>query len=206
MKHILLICILFPNFLNGQNSKGYVIKTLLLQDVIYQNPNFIIEKQLTNSYSIELQMALRNGDWHMPGGEGPPIPNFITSTGFTTGLSVRYYFTKTKIAPNSWYTAGLLRYNSTKIKRADFQKGNHSEPRTVDLQRKGPELGIVLGRQFLVLKHFTTELYFGGGTYLQFYKEDYIAGPENEVIPKQTIFKFRPYLGWSIGYYFSRNL
>ena len=113
--------------------------------------------------------------------------------------------TNQKVIPNSWFVAGIVRYNSTKIKNAEIQKGIHSEPRTVNLNRRGPEMGITFGRQLIFLKHFTTELYAGGGTYLQFYEEEYISGPENEVIPEQTVFTFRPYLGLTLGYIFRKE-
>ena len=205
MKYLYILFILFPLSLSAQISHGFLVKTLLVQDAFRQNPNIIFEKRLSAKISIELLAALRNGDWYMPGGEGPYLFPVVTSNGFTAGLSARYYFSKQQKAPDSWFTSALLRYNNTTIKKAGFQTGIHSEPRIVNLSRSGPEIGIILGRQFLVFNHFTTELYFGGGTYLQFYKEEYISGPENEVIPKQTIFTFRPYLGWTIGYYFGRN-
>jgi len=205
MKRLLVIFILFPFLLNGQISKGFLIKSLVLQDVFYQNPNLIVEKLINKNYSVELLMALRNGDWYMPGGEGPPFPHFSTSTGFTVGLSTRYYLAKRKVIPNSWFVSGILRYNNTNIKNAEIQTGLHSEPRTVNLNRKGPEIGITFGRQLIFLKHFTTELYVGGGTYLQFRKEDYISGPELEVIPEQSVFTFRPYLGLTLGYILRKN-
>jgi hypothetical protein len=205
MKRLLILLILFPFLLNGQTSKGFLIKTLVLQDAFYQNPNIIFEKLINKNYSVELLLALRNGDWYNNGGEGPPTPEFSASDGFTVGLSTRYYLTKQKVIPDSWFVSGILRYNNTKIKNAEIQTGIHSEPRTVNLNRKGPEIGIAFGRQLIFLKHFTTELYVGGGTYLQFYEEEYISGPENEVIPEQTVFTFRPYLGLTLGYIFRKN-
>jgi hypothetical protein len=205
MERLLILLILFPFLLNGQTSKGFLVKTLVLQDAFYQNPNLILEKLINKNYSVELLLALRNGDWYNAGGEGLNTPQFSTSNGFTVGLSTRHYLTKQKIIPNSWFISGIFRYNNTKIKNAEIQTGIHSEPRTVNLFRKGPEIGITFGRQLIFLKHFTTELYVGGGTYLQFYEEEYISGPENEVIPEQTVFTFRPYLGLTLGYIFRKN-
>lgn len=205
MKHIIIIFILLPFFLKGQTSNGILVKSLLLQDAFYQNPNLVIEKLISDHYSAELLLALRNGDWYMPGGEGPPLPKFATSTGFTIGLSTRYYLSKESQIPNSFFTSLMARYNNTKIKNAEIQTGIDSEPRMVNLSRNGPELGIAFGWQWIILKHFTTEIYTGGGAYLQFYKEEYVAGPENEVIPEQTILTFRPYLGWTIGYLFRKE-
>ena len=73
-KRLLIILILFPFLVNGQISKGFIIKTLVLQDAFYQNPNLIFEKLINKNYSVELLLALRNGDWYNAGGEGPPLP------------------------------------------------------------------------------------------------------------------------------------
>ncbi len=204
MERLFIFFILFPFFLQGQTSKGFILKTMVVQDAFYQNPNLIIEKLLTERYSVELLLSLRNGDWYMGGGEGPVVPKFSTSNGFTIGLSTKYYLTRENKIPNSWFTSGILRYNKTVIKEAEIQKGIHSEPRKVNLSRNGPELGIVFGRQLIFLKHFTTEWYIGAGGYLQFYQEEYISGPESEVIPDQTKFTFRPYFGWTVGYLFRK--
>ena len=205
MKHLLIILFIFPFFLNAQTSKGLIVKTLVFQDAFHQNPNLVFEKIINRNYSVELLLALRNGDWYNNGGEGPPTPQFSTSTGYTIGLSTKYYFAKRKVIPDSWFVSGILRFNSTTIKNAEIQTGIHSEPRKVNLNRKGPEIGVRFGRQLLFLKHFTTELYVGGGTYLQSYVEEYISGPENEVIPVQTVFTFRPYLGFTLGYIFRKK-
>ncbi len=205
MKHLLIILFIFPFFLNAQTSKGLIVKTLVFQDAFHQNPNLVFEKIINKNYSVELLLALRNGDWYNNGGEGPPAPHFSTSTGYTIGLSTKYYFAKRKVIPDSWFVSGILRFNSTTIKNAEIQTGIHSEPRKVNLNRKGPEIGVRFGRQLLFLKHFTTELYVGGGTYLQSYVEEYISGPENEVIPVQTVFTFRPYLGLTLGYIFRKK-
>jgi len=205
MKHLLIILFIFPFFLNAQTSKGLIVKTLVFQDAFHQNPNLVFEKIINKNYSVELLLALRNGDWYNNGGEGPPAPHFSTSTGYTIGLSTKYYFAKRKVIPDSWFVSGILRFNSTTIKNAEIQTGIHSEPRKVNLNRKGPEIGVRFGRQLLFLKHFTTELYVGGGTYLQSYVEEYISGPENEVIPVQTVFTFRPYLGFTLGYIFRKK-
>ncbi|KAF0132235.1 MAG: hypothetical protein FD155_759 [Bacteroidetes bacterium] len=205
MKHLLIILFLFPFLLNGQTSKGLIVKTLVFQDAFHQNPNLVFEKIINRNYSVELLLALRNGDWYNNGGEGPPAPHFSISTGYTIGLSTKYYLTKRKVIPDSWFVSGIFRFNSTTIKTAEIQTGIHSEPRRINLNRKGPEIGFIFGRQLLFLKHFTTELYVGGGTYLQYYEEEFISGPENEVIPKQTVFTFRPYLGLTLGYIFRKK-
>jgi len=205
MKRLLILLILVPFLLNGQTSKGFLVKTLVLQDAFYQNPNIVFEKLIDKKYSIELLLALRNGDWYHHGGEGPPLPTFRTSNGFTIGLSTRYYLTRHKVIPNSWFVSGILRYNNTVIRNAELQKELYFDSRTVNLYRKGPEFGITFGRQLIFLKHFTMEFYFGGGTYLQFYEEEYISGPEDEVEPDQTVFTFRPYLGLTLGYIFRKN-
>ncbi|HLO92467.1 MAG TPA: DUF3575 domain-containing protein [Lentimicrobium sp.] len=205
MKRLLILLILFPFLLNGQTSNGFLIKTLVLQDAFHQNPNVIFEKLMNNNLSVELLLALRNGDWYIQGGEGPSFAKFSTSKGFTVGASTRYYLMKQTHNPHSWFVSGTLRYNNTKIKNAKIQTGIHSEPRTVNLNRKGPEIGITVGRQMIFLEHFTIEVYIGGGTYLRSYQEEYVAGPENEVKADKTAFIFRPYLGMTFGYLFRNS-
>ena len=204
MKKLLLIFIAFPILLSGQESSGFVLKTLMLQDIFYKNPNLIIEKPIKSNNSIELLVALRNSDWFHTGGEGPPIPHMYDCTGFTLGISFRHYFPKSKSVPNTWFVSGLIRYNDTYIKDLDMSGGIHSISRTVNLHRNGPELGIVFGRQFLILKHFTTEIYLGTGAYIQYYNEEFISGIEAETLSNEMSFKFRPSIGWTVGYFFNK--
>ena len=204
MKKTFLIFIAFPILLSGQESSGLVLKTLILQDIFYKNPNLIIEKPIKSNNSIEFLVALRNSDWINTGGEGPPIPNMYDCNGFTVGLSFRHYFPEQKSIPNAWYLSGLIRYNDTHIKNLEMYNGIHSISRTVNLHRNGPEFGIVFGRQFLVLKQFTTELYLGTGAYVQFYNEEFISGIESETLTNEIFIKFRPYIGWTIGYFFKK--
>jgi hypothetical protein len=205
MKKIFLVFILFPILLSGQESSGLVVKTLVLQDILYKNPNLIIEKPLTSNNSIELLLALRNSDWINTGGEGPPIPKMYDCSGFAIGLSFRHYFTESRLIPNAWFLSGLLRYNETRIKNLEMYNGIHSISRTVNLHRNGPEFGFLFGRQFLILKHITTELYLGTGAYMQFYDEEFISGIESETLTNEIDFKFRPYIGWSIGCFINKN-
>ena len=76
--------------------------------------------------------------------------------------------------------------------------GRHSTSRIVGLKRSGPEIGIIAGHQFLALKHITIELYMGAGTYLQSYRETFISGNENEMIPVQIKIYF-PALFWLVS-------
>jgi hypothetical protein len=205
MKRLLAITILFPIFLSAQTPHGFIIKSLVIQDALHQNPNIIVEKILNNRYSVELAAALRNGTWYWQGGKGSIFPTFRECTGFSVGIAARYYLSEKK-SPNAWYTSGLLRYSETHIKQASlYTAGSNGGQRKVNLSRSGSELGLVFGRQFLIAKHITTEVYIGAGTYLQFSKEDYVSGPLDEVIPEQVNFKFRPYLGWTAGYFFGKK-
>jgi hypothetical protein len=205
MKRLLTIFILFPFLLQGQTSKGFLVKTLFYQDAFYHNPNIIVEKLLNKNYSVELLLALRNGDWYIPGGKGlgADLPHLMRSNGFTIGLSGRYYFTTQNVIPNSWFVSGIIRYNDTQIKNAHLQTGAYS--RTVNLNRNGPEVGVSLGRQWIFLKHFAAEIYFGGGTYFQFYQEVFNSDAQNKVLSEKAIFIFRPYLGMTLGYFFRKN-
>ncbi|MCC7318472.1 MAG: hypothetical protein IT219_08050 [Bacteroidales bacterium] len=205
MNKIFLFFIAFPILVSGQESSGLVVKTLILQDIFNKNPNFIIEKPIKSNNSIEFLAAFRNSDWINNGGEGPPIPNMFDCNGFTVGLSFRHYFLKRRIFPNAWHLSGLIRYNNTQIKNLEMYKGLHSTSRTVNIHRNGPEMGIIFGRQFLILKHITTELYIGTGAYMQFYDEDYISGNISETLTNEFYVQFRPYLGWSVGYYFKKK-
>jgi hypothetical protein len=205
MKHLLIIFILFPIFISAQTSHGFILKSLVLQDAVHQNPNVIVEKVINNRYSVEFAAALRNGTWYWQGGKGSIFPTFRECTGFSVGIAARYYLSEKK-SPNAWYTSGLLRYNETHIKQASlYTAGSNGGERKVNLSRKGPEMGLVFGRQFLIFKHITTEAYLGVGTYFQFSKEDYVSWPHDEVISEQVSFKFRPYLGWSVGYFFGKK-
>jgi len=205
MRKIFLIILAFPILVSGQESSGLVLKTLILQDIFYKNPNLIIEKPIKSNNSIELLIALRNSDWIYTGGEGPPTPNRYDCNGFTLGISFRNYFTKHKKVPNAWFLSGLIRYNNTYIKNLEMYDGIHSISRTVNLHRNGPEIGILFGKQFLILKHVTTEFYLGTGAYMQIYNEEYISGTKSETLKNEFYVKFRPYIGWTIGYYFKKN-
>lgn len=205
MKKLILILVVFPILLYGQESTGIVLKTMILQDIFYKNPNLIVEKTIKSNNSIEFLFALRNSDWINTGGEGPPISNMYDCNGFTLGLSFRHYFPKRKSAPKAWFLSGLLRYNDTRTKNLDFYAGLHSTSRTVNLHRYGPEFGVLFGKQFLILKHLTTELYFGTGASVQVFNEDFISGYESETLTNEIFVKFRPYVGWTIGYYFKKR-
>lgn len=199
MKKIFLFVIIFPILLSGQESSGLVIKTLILQDILYKNPNIIFEKPIKSNKSIEFLLALRNSEFIQNGGEGPPIPNTYDCNGFTIGVSFRQYLPLKKTAPNSWFLSGLLRYNYTRTKNLRYYKGLHSESRIVDLNRHGPELGILFGKQFLILKHVTTELYIGTGTSMHFHDEEFVSGIESETLTNEVFIKFRPFMGLTIG-------
>lgn len=140
MKRLVILFILFPFILHGQTSKGFLVKTLFYQDAFYHNPNLIVEKLLNKKFSVELLMALRNGDWYIPGGKGfgAGLPHFSRCTGFTIGLSGRYYFTLHKDIPNSWFVSGIIRYNDTQINNVYIAARGYSQK--VNLNRNGPEL------------------------------------------------------------------
>ncbi|NOU48000.1 MAG: DUF3575 domain-containing protein [Bacteroidales bacterium] len=205
MKYSYLIILFFPIILFGQQSKGFLVKTMMFQDIFYQNPNILIEKRLYKNFSIEFLGSLRNGAVTLSSGEGPPLPKFYDCQGFTLGLSARYYFIKNKTSPNSWYVSGLMRYNDVYMKNVGFHIGVHGFSREVNVNRSGPELGFTLGRQLLIGKYITTEFYCGMGTYLQFYDEEYISGIISDLRQNEVFFTFRPYLGWTIGFFIPMN-
>lgn len=206
MKRLLILFFLFPLMLLAQTSGGFLMKTLIFQDVFYHNPNLIVEKILDKNHTVELLLALRYGDWLVSGGKGLSngLPHRKICNGYTVGLTGKYYFSGRKAIPNSWFVSGILRYNKTTIENAYLQSGSYS--RHVDLTRNGPEAGLAIGRQWLMFKHISSEIYFGGGTYYQHYKEEYISGAEDKVQPEQSFFVFRPYLGLTLGFMPGKNL
>jgi len=201
LKYALLIFLLFPMLLVGQHASGFLIKTLVFQNVLYQNPTIIIEKRMTTKFSIELLAAVRNCALILKGGEWPPIPNLKDCEGYTFGLSTRYYFPKNRTSPNTWYVSALLRYNHIYMKNVKYYVGISGNIHNVNVQRNTPEFGIVLGRQMLMSKHITTEFYFGIGNALQFYSEEAIPGIASVIKPDNKIVLLRPYLGWTMGYF-----
>ncbi len=71
-----------------------------------------------------------------------------------------------------------------------------------DIRRSGAEMGVLIGRQFLVAKFMTTEFYLGAGGFRKSQKEVFVSGevpwPDREFV--DVI--FRPYLGWTFGFFF----
>jgi hypothetical protein len=190
---------LFSFPVQAQISKGFLIKTLVFQDAIYRNPNLIIEKRISPKFSVEIQGAVRNGALVPNTTEGIPAPNLHDCEGFTAGISVRYFFVKGRTSPNSWYVSGILRYNDIELKNESV--GNHLS-RVVNISRTGPELGVLIGRQFLIGKFISTEFYLGAGAYRQVYKEEFVSGDLDGLVPKDVLLTFRPYLGWTVGFFF----
>lgn len=204
MKGIFIFLLLFPHLLMGQESKGVVLKTLVLQDALFRNPNIIAERPLSRHFSMELLVAVRFGDFFNDGREAP-VPAFQACKGLTIGLAGRYYLARTKKIPNSWYVSAMLRYNDTRIERAEIQEKIMMQPRIVNLKRRGPEGGIVIGRQFVSARNLTADFYFGCGTYIQYHSETYISGPWSDTYSKKIVRTTRPYLGWSLGYFIRKK-
>jgi len=203
LKHILLFILVIPLTTNGQSFSDIVIKTQIYQDGIAQNPNLRIEKVFTKRFSLEAQGLWQRRDWFNTGGEWN-FGDYYNSLGYSFGLSPKYYFSSKNPPPNAWYLALQCRYNSTSIKNIEMH-GFHSIQRTVNLYRNGTELGLLIGRQFIISKNFSCELYLGVGNYIQVYKEQFISGNDSTLIPKENRYVFKPYFGLSLGYYFAKR-
>jgi hypothetical protein len=183
----------------AQISKGFLIKTLVFQDAFYRNPNLIIEKRISPKFSVEIEGAVRNGALASYSTEGAPIPSLHDCEGFTAGISVRYFFVKGRTSPNSWFVSGVLRYNDILMKNEDL---GYNILDKADIRRSGTEMGILIGRQFLIGKFVSTEFYLGAGAFRKSQKEVFVSGevywPDREIV--DVI--FRPYLGWTVGFFF----
>ncbi len=202
-KNILLIILLVHLFsakVEAQISRGITFKTIVFQDVFYQNPNLIIEKRINPKFSVEILGAIRNSGFSPPEPimkGGGPIPQIIDCQGFTAGFSVRYFFLKKRTSPNSWYVSGVLRYNDLLFKNLRY--GYDTK---FNANRSGIEIGALFGRQFLLAKFITTEFYIGAGAFRQTTKEHYYSEAV-EPMPdrKEMLMLFRPYLGWTVGFF-----
>ncbi|HUS01808.1 MAG TPA: DUF3575 domain-containing protein [Chitinophagaceae bacterium] len=202
-KGSLFIITLCPGFLTAQHSNRVIIKTQLLTNAIAHNPTLGIEKILNDKFSLELEGIWMRRDKTSNSGEGVH-QSFYNSNGLALTFSTKYYFDKKNTIPNGKYLSGFIRYNSTTIKNVDkAQSINGSYLRTIDLHMQGPELGFLLGRQFL-FKNFTSDINFGLGYYWQSYQETLKSGQtSNDFVNGRykTGYRIvRPYLHVTIGY------
>lgn len=55
----LLFCVISLQAQDDPTSRGILIKTLPIQDIFHKNPNIIIEKPITDKFSVDFLFALR---------------------------------------------------------------------------------------------------------------------------------------------------
>lgn len=182
-----------------------VIKTQILQNAIGLNPNIIIEKYLTNRFSIGTEFIWRRRTW-ASSGEEYDFGKYYRSQGFTIGLQSKFYFSSKEAAPNAWYVAGLYRYNSALIKNFEKRTFGNEYSRTVDISKYGNEFGFLIGRQFFICKNITSEINIGLGNYWQNYEEHFISGNEDDLLPNQKFNNgVRFYFGFTVGYFITNK-
>ena len=182
-----------------------IFKTQIFQDAIGLNPNIIIEKLLTNRFSIGTEFIWRRRTWASSGEEWN-FGKYYKSQGFTIGLQSKFYFSSREIAPNAWYIAGIYRYNSAVLKNFEMKTFKNEYSRTVDVLKYGNEFGFLIGRQFFMGKNITSEIYTGIGNYWQNYEERFVSGNEEDLLPTQMYIKrARVYFGFTLGYFFTKK-
>lgn len=181
-----------------------IIKTQILQDAIGLNPNIIIEKYLTNRFSIGTEFIWRRRTWASSGEEWN-FGNYYRSQGFTIGLQTKFYFSSKETAPNAWYIAGLYRYNSALIKNFEMRTFKNEYSRTVDISKYGNEFGFLIGRQFFIYNNITSEINIGIGNYWQNYEEHFVSGNEEDLLSYQRYNdRLRVYFGFTLGYFITK--
>jgi hypothetical protein len=169
-----------PFRLSAQQANGLIVKSELFRN-LNTNYNLGFEKILTKRFSAGLEGIWVRREAAATGGEGPvgirTFPYQHNSNGYRVELFGRYYFGKKHQAPNAFFASPFLRYNATRINGLDMQKGiSGLYVRTIDLIRKGPELGIATGRQFYLFRNITAEINVGISNYFTSVEEIFVGG------------------------------
>lgn len=205
MKNALTIFLLFIFVsLHAQEenqSRGILIKTLPIQDAIYQNPNLIIEKPINEKYSVSLLVAFRFSDWIFKSTSfgGMVLPIKHNAKGYTLGGFFKHYYSKKKQIPGGFYVGGTLRYSDIIMPDVDYI--SDSDPtyfRTVELKRKTMEVGGIWGYQVL-WSRFIMDFYVGTGLQYRISEEKLVSGNPKYLQSEYSTFIPRLYLGFSMG-------
>lgn len=206
MKNALVLFLLFlMTSIQAQeenSNRGFLIKTLPIQDIFHKNPNLIIEKPINDKFSVDFLFALRYTDWIYEStsgiGAGPRWQQ-LDSDGFTIGGAFRFYPIKRQNAPNGLYVSATVRYNDILIDdvalRGDF---DNNDSRRVDLDRKEIGFGALVGYQFRISR-IAIDIYTGPGFKYRIEKENLVEGSDKYLEPKSYDWISRYYLGLSVG-------
>ncbi|NPD45798.1 hypothetical protein [Lentimicrobium sp. S6] len=198
----LLFCMISVQAQNDSTRRGFLIKTLPIQDVFHKNPNVIIEKPITDKFSVDFLFALRFTDWVLnssTGIGGGPSWSQNDSKGYTLGSALKFYPLTKHHAPKGFYISGSIRFNDILIEGVNI-KGDidNNDSRIVDLDRLEIGAGALVGYQFL-FSRFVIDIYTGPGLKYRIEKENFVSGSEKYLEPKTYEWVSRMFLGLSIG-------
>lgn len=198
----LLFCMISLQAQNDSTRRGFLIKTLPIQDIFHKNPNIIIEKPITDKFSVDFLFALRYTDWVYEStsgiGAGPRWQQ-LDSKGYTVGGAFRFYPIEKPNAPNGFYISATIRYNDILMEDVAL-KGDidNNDSRRVDLDRKEIGFGALVGYQFRISR-IAIDLYTGPGFKYRIEKETLLEGSDKYLEPKSNDWVSRFYLGLSVG-------
>ena len=198
----LLFCIISLQAQNDSTRRGFLIKTLPIQDIFHKNPNIIIEKPINDKFSIDFLFALRYTDWVYEStsgiGAGPRWQQ-LDSKGYTVGGAFRFYPIERPNIPNGLYVSATIRYNDILMEDVGM-KGDidNNDSRRVDLDRKEIGFGALVGYQFRISR-FAIDLYTGPGSMYRIQEETLLEGSDKYFEAKSYEWVSRIFLGLSIG-------
>jgi hypothetical protein len=210
---LLILFAFFPFRLAAQRLHDVIVKSELFRN-LNSNYNVGFETILNERFSVGVEGVRVTRESARNGGEGaagiPTLPYQHKSKGYRVEIFGRYYFGNKRYAPNAFFAATILSYNSTRVNGLDMQEGiSGMYVRTIDLVRKGPALGISTGRQFYLFRKITGEVSLGISNYFISAKEIFISGQSSADFVDGK-YKYREnqlsgQLQFKIGYFFGKK-
>lgn len=180
---IFLIGILFTLFhltsVHSQFFRHTIIKTKPLQDFVAFNPTLGLEKPISSTFSVEVELMYRNRVWNSTGMEGD-FGEFYDGDGFKALLGSRYYFGKPnkylnsgQKAPFGWLTTLQLAFSYAKTYNIDKpESGSGGYPSYFNSQKRWGNINIGIGKQFYLFQTITLEI-IAGPTYRTAFTETF---------------------------------
>ncbi len=196
---------LYPIFAKSQIWDSLIIKTHPLRDIVAQNPNIGFEKILSKKMSIELEFTYKNREVEYGSSPVKTNPSTVKSNGYRVIIGVKEYFTEHKQIPKAWYSSFQIGYRNINV--PNF---NEYPNKIINIYKHDYDINALLGKGFLIFKHFFSEINFGVGLSYKDGHAKYLNGSNadefyhnfldgrGELLPSL-------YINWTIGYLISKK-